>query len=442
MPDRLLDSNLPVKLISRMDKGEVYLHRSLSRSIAFKGWKARGSGGHRKSGCGVRLFSGGRVGSAGTTDLDSPERVVDDAAAAARFGEELDLDLPEGPPAGGPAIHDPALEELDIERMAEWGRRLLDRLKPYKSEADCEITLSTGSAGDRLTNTRGFDGGYRRTWFTAGVGITRVKEGDIYMAGDHFGSARMPDAGEMIDNLAARIEQLMEWRDTVCTAPTGRIPVIYSPYAAAALLTPLLSGANGTPVYLGTSPLAGRQGEKAFDEKLNIFDDGTLDGRPASRPFDAEGMPKRRFSIVDQGVIRDFVLDLRTAAKAGLFSSACARRGTFSPPTPQRSNLVVGEGESSLKEMMAGIREGILLESLLGVGQGNVLSGAFSNPVATAFKIENGEIAGRVKNVSVAGNVYECLKEIAAIGREGVWAFPGFYSPCIRLDNLSVVSGG
>ncbi len=87
---------------------------------------------------------------------------------------------------------------------------------------------------------------------------------------------------------------------------------------------------------------------------------------------------------------------------------------------------------------MSSIKEGILVEDLLGLGQGNIISGAFSNPLALAFKIENGEIIGRVKDMSIAGNIYDLLTNISAISRETEWVYSTFSAPYILLPELNI----
>ncbi len=80
------------------------------------------------------------------------------------------------------------------------------------------------------------------------------------------------------------------------------------------------------------------------------------------------------------------------------------------------------------------------MEDVLGLGQGNVVSGAFTNPLSLAFKIEKGEIVGRVKDVSIAGNVYDLLREVAAVSRETEWVYRSFHLPYILLPDMNVVT--
>jgi PmbA protein len=88
--------------------------------------------------------------------------------------------------------------------------------------------------------------------------------------------------------------------------------------------------------------------------------------------------------------------------------------------------------------MIKDIKEGIIVDQVLGLGQGNVLSGAFSNNVQLGFKIKDGKVVGRIKNVMIAGNAFEVLKDIAAIGDEARWVSGQYYFPHIYVKSLSV----
>ena len=123
-------------------------------------------------------------------------------------------------------------------------------------------------------------------------------------------------------------------------------------------------------------------GEKLFDSKISVIDDATVDGRFDSAPYDAEGVAHRRNAFIENGVLKGFYYDLKTAAQSGVESTGNGSRGLFGPPNPAPTNLMIGAGETQLADMIAGIDEGLLIEDVLGLGQGNIISGAFSNPVS------------------------------------------------------------
>ncbi len=153
--------------------------------------------------------------------------------------------------------------------------------------------------------------------------------------------------------------------------------------------------------------------------------------RPGSRPFDDEGVPAQRLSLVEAGVVRQFLYDLQTAGMAGRVSTGSAERSATGLPAPDISVLVVAPGNTARADLLASIDEGIVVEEMIGSNQGNVLGGDFSGNVLLGFKIERGRIAGRVKDTMVAGNVYDVLGDLQGISIEREWIGGSICAPWI-----------
>jgi len=192
----------------------------------------------------------------------------------------------------------------------------------------------------------------------------------------------------------------------------------------------------------GAAPLVGKRGERLFDERLSLWDDATIHYRPASRPCDDEGVPSQRTPLIEKGVVAEFLYDLQTAAIAGSRSTGSGSRAGGGMPAPSVSALVIEEGDTAFEEMIRDMKEGLVVEILIGAGQGNVLGGEFSGNVLLGYKVENGEIVGRVKDTMVSGNIYDVLKELAAIGREAKWVGGMLRIPALYVPALAVASKG
>ena len=162
--------------------------------------------------------------------------------------------------------------------------------------------------------------------------------------------------------------------------------------------------------------------------------------RADSASFDDEGIPCRKLPLVEHGVLKNFLLDLKTASQTGMQSTGSARRSLTSMPSPGTHNLVMEPGGTPLADMLGGIKNGLWVDTVLGLGMGNLISGAFSNTLGVAFKIENGKLTGRVKNVNIAGNIYELLKDIAAVSKETEWYYGSLCLPYVMLESLPVVA--
>jgi PmbA protein len=156
---------------------------------------------------------------------------------------------------------------------------------------------------------------------------------------------------------------------------------------------------------------------------------------------------------VVRGTVGHFVYDLETAARAKTQSTGNGRRGFFGKPHIGYTNIVFradlgrtgngGAQHAPLQPhalgggMIADIDDGLVVDDLIGVGQGNVISGAFSHPVGLAYRVQRGEVTGRVKDAAVAGNAYELLKRIGGFGTDGRW-LGARWSPSLLLEGVSV----
>jgi PmbA protein len=207
---------------------------------------------------------------------------------------------------------------------------------------------------------------------------------------------------------------------------------------ADALVMPLMLAFSGRLVLQGQSPLAGNLGEELYDTRLSVSDDATLPMRPASRPFDDEGVASRRIPLIDKGAVRSFMYDLQTAGLAHAESTASAERSLASQPAISSSSLIIEPGTTSFAEMVSGIKEGLIVEDLMGAGQGNVMGGDFSGNVLLGYKIENGEIVGRVKDTVVAANVHSALAGLSAIGSEARWVNGSVHTPPLLFERMAV----
>ena len=386
-------------------------------------------------GAAVRVIRKGKLGFAASTDSTIPDKLAANALESAAYGDEASFSFPDPQPAPEVRTFDQTVADLPIQRLVDVGKEILDLVLPVEPNARCNIGLERSVASARIRNQKGLDISYRTSPLSLGLEIDRIEGDDVLILYDQFGTTLWE--ADYLDFARRLVEQLKMAR-TLITMKPGKMPVLFSPTGALALVLPLTQGLNGKEVYKGTSPLKGRIGEKLFDDKISIVDDGTVDGKFASASYDDEGVPHRRNILIDQGTLKSFVYDLKTAGQSGVASTGNASRGLFFPPDPSFTNLFVQPGQTALKDILAGIKEGILVENLLGLGQGNLISGAFSNPLALAFKIENGEIVGRVKDLSIAGNVYDLLKDVAAVSTESRWVYNTFNAPYILIPEMNV----
>jgi len=321
--------------------------------------------------------------------------------------------------------------------MVEVGQEIVDTLLEVDSELQVNVNLVRGNRGFTLQNQTGFDHTYQKSPLSIDFEIFRVEGDDVLIIWNAIGTTVWQE-----DYLASvrRAGDLLKTGKKIAKLESGRMPVLFAPKGAGVLAVPLLEGLNGKNVYTGISPMMEKVGERLFDPKLNVVDDPTLNGRFKSAPFDDEGIAAQQNPFITDGVLQGFYYDLKTAALSGVDPSGNGARGLFNPPVPSTSNFIIEPGESSLQEMIASIDHGLLVEEALGIGQGNTVSGAFSNTLSLAYLIKNGEIVGRVKDVSIAGNIYDVLKDIEAISQESEWIYYNYCLPNILIGDLNVVA--
>jgi PmbA protein len=386
-------------------------------------------------GTAVRVIRKGRLGFAASSDDKALDKLAVNALESATYGDQALFSFPDVQPASAVRTFDEIIANLSIPRLVEMGKEILDLVLPVQPEARCNISLERNLASATIRNQTGLDISFRTSPLALGFEIDCIKGDDILILYDQLGTTLWE---ETYLDFALRLVHKLEQARSITTIRPGKMPVLFAPAGTLALGLPLSMGLNGKEVHKGTSPMKGRIGEKLFDEKIPLLDDGTMDGKFASSAYDDEGVPHRRNVLVEKGVLKGFIYDLNTAAKSSLASTGNASRSLFNPPEPALTNFVIQPGETALKDILAGIDQGILVEDLLGIGQGNIISGAFSNPLALAFKIEKGEIIGRVKDLSIAGNIYDLLKNVAAISQETQWVYNTFHAPYILIPEMNV----
>lgn len=425
------------QLQSQAEQAEVVKIEAESTTVEYEANRFKTSKVEQTQGMAVRVVRKGRLGFSASSDEGALEHLIANALESAAYGDEIPLQFPAPRPTSSVKTYDPKIAEFPISRLVEIGQEILNILLPIEPEARINISLDRGVNRLSLRNQAGAEIAFQRSPLSITVDLSSVKEDDILIMFDMTGTTMWED-----DYLAFahRLGEKLKLAKQLTNIRSGHMPVIFSPSGSLVLGIPLMEGLDGKNVFTGVSPLIGKLGETLFDPKITLVDDGTLDGRFGSAPYDDEGIPHRRNPLVEKGVVKSFYYDLKTAVQSGVEPTGNGRRGLFNPPFPSISNLLIEPGQTSLAEIIAGVDEGLLVEDVLGLGQGNTLSGAFSNPLALAFKIEKGELVGRVKNASIAGNVYELLKNVAAVSCESEWVYNNFNLPYILLSEMNVVA--
>ena len=287
-----------------------------------------------------------------------------------------------------------------------------------------------------LAASNGFSGGYARTGHSLSV-VAITGEG-LRMERDYAGESRVFAADlptpEEIGVLAA--ERTLA-RAGARKPPTGAFPILYDRRVSASLIGHLLSAVNGSSIARGASWLRRDLGQPVLPAGMDLAEDPLRPRYPSSRPFDAEGLPTRARLIVADGVLQGWTLDLATARKLGMDSTASAARGLASSPSPSHSNVILTPGRVSRQDLIERMGTGLVVTSMLGASV-NGTTGDYSRGAA-GFWVENGRIAWPVNECTIAGNLRDMLMTLEAADDALPWR--GTEVPSLLVRGMTVAGG-
>ncbi len=420
------------------DEAEVFMVSSEETPVEFEANRLKYIQSKQSASVALRIIKDGKIGYATATELGNSQNLVNMAVATARFGMTAKFELPSLTSYPQIEIFDPAVESVSIEDMAKLGEELIITVRGHTPELICEAAVTKGTISVRIINSRGGQAEYKQSAFGLGIEGQLIRDTDMLFVGESQSSGHPILESNTVTEV---VLQPLELAKNQASAPTKSVPVVFtSNGVASALIMPLMAAFNGKTVLEGASPIGGKLGQSVFAQELSLWDDPTVAYRPGSRPCDDEGIPSQRTPLIEQGVVSNFLYDLQTAALAHTKSTGSGHRSRGGLPAPSPSAFIIAPGKTTFDEMVKDIKEGLVVEQLIGASQGNILGGDFSGNVLLGYKIENGKIVGRVKDTMVSGNIYQLLKEIAAIGSESRWVNGFLNTPPLYLSNVSVAS--
>ncbi len=369
---------------------------------------------NRDKGLGITVYFGTRRGNASTSDLsaEAVERTVEGACAIARHTA---ADEAAGPPdaarlfagtAPDLALYHPW--RLSVEEAIE-----LAKLTEARAFAvDKRITISEGatvSASDAdfvFANSLGFLGGFATSRSSLGVGV--VAEDDAGMQRDYwYSSQRDPAKLESPEEVGRKAGERAVRRLGARKLATMEAPVLFEANIAGGLLGPFVSAASGASLYRRASFLLDKLGQPVFSPVVTLLEEPHLPGEMASTYFDAEGVATTPRRVVDAGVLNGWFLAAYSARKLGLQTTGNAGGN---------HNLILQPGERDLEGLQKLMGRGLLVTDLLGQGV-NPVTGDYSRGAA-GYWVEGGELREPVEEITIAGNLQDMSRGIAAVGRD------------------------
>ena len=393
---------------------------------------------------GLRVFIGQRSASTYSSDFtdDGIQRLVKGAMELARVtSEDPYSGIPEaaqlGSLAGDLKLYYDDVNSLPPEDRIGYARRA----ERAALDADPRMKNSDGGSFDAgtgykvLANSHGFVGDFRRSHCSV-YAAPIAQDDDGAMQRDYWFSLARNLAGldspEAVGREAAR--RTLRRLGARKIAST-QVPIVLDPQVAGSILDNIFDAANGDSVYRQSSFLAGKLGEKIAASNITVVDDGTIPGGFGTEPFDGEGIPTRRTVVIENGVLKSYLLNTYTAKKLGLQSTGNASRGLAGSPGIGSGNFFLQKGDRTPQQIIGNIKSGLYVVQFLGFGV-NMVTGDFSRG-ASGLWIENGELAYPVEEITVAGNLKDMLNNISEIGNDLEFR-SSTAAPTLRIDGMMI----
>ncbi len=334
-------------------------------------------------------------------------------------------------------LSDKNYKSQNFEELKNLSMEIEDTALETKEISQCESAGFVSNFSDfYMTTSNGFSNGYKKTSFQlfcsaiAGYGSSMERD---YASESRTFLNDLPSAASVGQLAATRAKARLNPR----RPPTGSYPVLFDQRISSTLIGHLTSAMNGASICRGSSWLLNSLNKKVLSENLTLSENPMRPKIAGSRPFDSEGLPTNRQIFIERGVLKRYILDLRSSRKLKLAPLGNAYRSLSSAPQPGIGNLELSPGSNSLEQLIRSIKSGLLVTSLIG-STINQNTGDYSRG-ANGFWIENGEVVFPVNECTIAGNLTEMLSNIIAAndGKQHL----SKVIPSLLVENMTIAGG-
>jgi len=415
------------------DFADVYLEESESLSILWENGGVQNISKAHDKGAGIRILQGLETLYAHST-MASPLSGFssnDEKAKLDRLFQDLTRGLKKSGPKtiAEPAIKNHPLSDPPGHHSLQDKIGVLDLAFQTAKSAE-EIRQVTGNYLEKIKrigylNSAGETFLEERTYLVFNLTVTAQKGSELQTAYQSMGGLGGFEllGRESVQKLAWAVRERARNKLEAPLAPMGEMPVVIASSAGGTIIHEAVGHSlEADHVLQGTSPaFAGKIGKIVASEKVTVLDDPTLQGARGSYFFDDEGIPAQKSILIENGILKDYMLDRKAALQMKLKSNGHGRRESFSHrPIPRMSNTFVAPGKDNPEAILKSLRKGFLVTKM-GGGQVNTANGDFVFDVEEGYEIN----AGRktlVRKASLLGNGLEVLKSIDMVGSDLGWS--------------------
>lgn len=421
------------------DAADAIIGRNISLSVGERMGEREKLARSEAQDLGLRVFVGKRQAIVSTSDFNQAgiDELADRAVAMARV-------VPEDPFCG---LADPAdlaktiqaLDSLDPTEATEAQLTKLVREAEAAARGVKGVTNSEGAEAGwgrvevALASSTGFYGSYAQSSFGLSVSVLAGSGTGMERDYDYSSTVYLADLDD-----AAKLGRSAGERAVKRLNPkkvqTTKVPIVFDPRISPSLVGHFLGAINGAGIARGTSFLKDKMGQAVFNAGIEILDDPHRARGLRSKPFDGEGLATRQHRLAENGVLKTWILDCRSARQLGLKSTGHAARGASSPPSPSATNVHLAAGKTPRAELLKAIDQGFYATELIGSGV-NGVTGDYSRGAA-GFWIEKGEIAYPVSEITIAGNLKDMFQHLTPAD-DLVFRY-GVNAPTIRVDGMTI----
>ena len=423
--ETLAEQILELATKSGAEAAEVYQSRSLSRPVFFEANRLKQLESAQSEGTALRLWREGCPGLAVAYGPVEPQAMVERALALSQLNEPEPIELVSESSPSYPDLG----EAVSVEQLVNWGRQAIALIRDAYPEVLASAEWDSEVETTRLVNSHGLDCHYTDTTLSCYVSAEWVRGDDLLSVSD----GQIQRGSLHPEKLANQILQRLDWAKENVSSHTGRVPVLFTSKAADMLWGTVQAALNGKRVMEKASPWSDRLDQTVTSPKLTLLQQP--EAGPFSCPFDDEGTPTQPLVFIQNGILQHFYCDRTTGRQLGTGTTGNGfRPGLGSYPTPGLFNLIVQPGSGSLLDLIQQLDDGLIVDQML--GGGGSISGDFSINVDLGYRVQNGQVVGRVKDTMVAGNVYTALKHLVALGGDADWN-GSCYTPSLIMEGLS-----
>lgn len=410
-----------------INRAEVYQTTSQSQPVFFEGNRLKQLESSLNVGTALRLWQNNRPGLAVAYGKIEPELLIDRAIALSNLNQPETISL--APPCK--VIRDSTGASASVAQLIEIGDRAITKLREEYPELICSAELESESETTVLIDSEGLYCQYSESGLSCSIGAELVRGEDFLGIYDgEYTKEKLK-----LDPIIEQIVRRLDWAKRNVTPPQGKVPVLLTANAATLLWSTVSSALNGKRIREQSSPWSNLHQQLVVSEQISLAQQPDLS--PYDCPFDDEGMPTQKLSLITNGVLEQFYCDRTIARELNLKPTGNGfRPGLASYPTPSLVNSIVTAGHSSFAELITKLDNGIIVDQVLGGGAD--ISGDFSVNVDLGYRVANGKITGRIKDTAIAGNVYQILKQVVALGNDSIWN-DSCYTPSLIVEGISVV---